>query len=239
MQEYQNTYLSPGYFSAIKLIKEYRSQENLPDFLKTWMDKLISMSKNSVMGHNIALPAETIDWVKEESIKFKHPVKVITLPEIERYSLLYELCLILFKQPNFDIWDFPVYDIDSQKRIEYINPLSFYVFDKGMILPFIQSFKNHDWIETDKNGVEFVFHYLHRCKILPVDHKFKSWHFKDPIGNTVMHYAALYGCLPDDLPEEFLTMENKDGVTVKQMRTIRLAINLNKSSGYAKDMYEQ
>jgi len=72
-----------------------------------------------------------------------------------------------------------------------------------------------------------------------VGHKFKSRHFKDPIGNTVMHYAALYGCLPDDLPEAFLTMENKDGVTVKQMRTIRLAINLNKSSGYAKDLYEQ
>lgn len=33
MQEFQNAHLSVAYFQAIKLIKEYRSQENLPDTL--------------------------------------------------------------------------------------------------------------------------------------------------------------------------------------------------------------
>lgn len=239
MQEYQNANHSVAYFTAIKLIKKYLSQENLPDFLRTWMDKLVSMAKNTVTEHNIALPVETLEWVRSESIRFKHPLKVITVPEIERYWLLYELCLILFKRPNFDIWDFPVYEGDSDGQFIYVSPLSFYVLDKGIILSFIESFSNHDWIEKDKNGVEFVFYYLHHYKKLPDDHKFKSWHFKDPVGNTVMHYAALYGCLPDNLPEGFLTMENKDGVTVKQMQTIRLAINLTKSSAYAKDLYEK
>ena len=239
MQEYRNANHSVAYFSAIEFIKKHQSQDNIPDFLKTWMEKLVSMPKNIVMEHDIALPVETADWVRNESIKFKHPVKVITVPEIEHYSLLYELCLILVKQPGFDIWGFPVYVIGPGTQFIYVNPLSFYILNFYVtdISPFAKNFNNHDWIETDKNGVEFVFHYLHRYKKFPDNHKFKSWHFRDPIGNTVMHYAALYGCLPDDLPEEFLTMENKDGVTVKQMRTIRLAFNLTNFSAYAKELY--
>ena len=238
----ENLSHSAQYQAARKFVVQYRSNPDLPVELEQWIKKMLTVPVEDLQMPDLHIPNGLNDWFRKEMLRYVDPQKLQpdTITFLQHYGMLTSIAASVIRPEDFNVWDFPVYIYDKNIRLDFQDIFCFYLLKRNSSPTFTANFTDHDWVNyKDKNGVEFVFHYLHKYKKFIDGHKFLSWHLKDPLGNTVMHYAALYGCLPVDLSDDLLSMENNDAVSVKQMRTIRLATMLNESTRFAEKLYDQ
>lgn len=217
IMQYHNIEHTEYYLQSRQFIKQFGEVSNIPDILKDWMKKLPSIQPKDLTEEIVFIPNGLNEWISGRRDSF------ISL-NVDKtfYRMLQAIVTWVCRPRDFNVWDFPI----KNRYGNGFEPLWLRLIEDNIINQVVKDFDPSIWEEyKDNKNIPFIFRYLHKFRSLPPDPNF-TLRTKDPLGYSVAHYAAIYGCLPEKVGKCVLEIENNDGVSVAEIRTMMFATGL-------------